>query len=52
MTTSAIAKQAVREGRAIVEELASIGDAWRAWRAAPDGWFAVLHGEIIAAAPR
>ena len=22
--------------------------AWRAWAAAPDGWFAVLHGEVLA----
>jgi len=50
ITTSAIAHQAVREGRAAVEELTSIADAWRQWSAAPDGWFAVLHGEIICAA--
>jgi hypothetical protein len=29
------------------DELASLGDAWRAWAAAPDGWFAVIHGEVI-----
>ena len=51
MTTSAIAKQAVREGRATAEELASIADAWRTWSAAPDGWFAVLHGEIVCTTP-
>ena len=21
--------------------------AWRAWAAEPDGWFSVLHGEIL-----
>jgi ubiquinone/menaquinone biosynthesis C-methylase UbiE len=47
MTTSAIAQQARREGRASVEELAAMADAWRAWAAADDAWFAVLHGEII-----
>jgi ubiquinone/menaquinone biosynthesis C-methylase UbiE len=47
MTSSAIAKQAIRDGRATPEELAGIADAWRAWAAADDGWFAVLHGEII-----
>ena len=47
MTTSTIAHQAVREGRATVEELAAMADAWRAWSASADGWFAVLHGEII-----
>ena len=51
MTTSAIAHQAVREGRATLDELASIADAWRAWSAAADGWFAVMHGEIICSAP-
>jgi SAM-dependent methyltransferase len=50
MTTSAIAHQALRERRATLEELASIADAWRAWSAAPDGWFAVLHGEIVCTA--
>ena len=47
MTSSAIAKQAVREGRATEDELSAIADAWRAWAAADDGWFAVLHGELI-----
>jgi SAM-dependent methyltransferase len=47
MTTSAIAHQAVREGRATIGELASMADAWRAWAAAEDGWLAILHGEII-----
>jgi ubiquinone/menaquinone biosynthesis C-methylase UbiE len=47
MTTSAIGKQAVREGRATQEELAGMADAWREWAAADDGWFAVLHGELI-----
>jgi hypothetical protein len=47
ITMSAIAGQARREGRASAEALASMADAWRAWAAADDGWFAVLHGEII-----
>jgi SAM-dependent methyltransferase len=47
MTTSAIAQQAQREGRANAADLASIADAWRRWASADDGWFAVLHGEII-----
>jgi hypothetical protein len=40
-----------REGRATAEELASMADAWRTWSAAPDGWFTVLHGEIVCTAP-
>jgi SAM-dependent methyltransferase len=47
MTNSAIARQAQREHRASAEELASIADAWRTWAAAPGGWFAVTHGEVI-----
>jgi SAM-dependent methyltransferase len=47
MTTSAIAQQAQRECRASEGELASIADAWRTWAKADDGWFAVLHAEVI-----
>jgi hypothetical protein len=47
MTGSAIAQQAQQEGRATADELASIADAWREWAQADDGWFAVIHGEII-----
>lgn len=46
MTTSAIARQAVAERFASESDLAAIADAWRRWAAHPDGWFAVLHGEI------
>ena len=34
-------------GIATPEDLSSFADAYRRWAAAPDGWFAVLHGEII-----
>lgn len=51
ITTSSIAHQAIREGWATADELASIADGWRAWSAAADGWFAALHGEIICTAP-
>jgi ubiquinone/menaquinone biosynthesis C-methylase UbiE len=47
MTTSAIAMQAIRDGRATAEELAGMAEAWRVWASAEDGWFAVLHGEIV-----
>jgi ubiquinone/menaquinone biosynthesis C-methylase UbiE len=47
MTTSAIAEQAERDGFAARGELEAMAAAWRAWAAHPDGWFAVLHGEII-----
>ncbi|HTM04546.1 MAG TPA: methyltransferase domain-containing protein [Vicinamibacterales bacterium] len=47
MTQSAISRQAVRDGRATAEELAGLADAWREWATREDGWFAVLHGEVI-----
>jgi ubiquinone/menaquinone biosynthesis C-methylase UbiE len=47
MTESSVAEQAVRDGYATTAELAAIAGAWRAWAAHPDGWFAVLHGEIL-----
>lgn len=47
MTSSAIADQARAEGLATDEELRNIAAAWRAWSADPDGWFGVLHGEIV-----
>jgi SAM-dependent methyltransferase len=48
MTDSAIARQAVDEGFATRAELDAIAQGWRTWAAHPDGWFAVLHGEILA----
>ena len=47
MTASAIATQAVNEGRASTEELAAMAQAWRTWAAADAGWFAVIHGEVL-----
>src|SRR5436190_9700572 len=29
-------------------ELDEMAGAWQAWASAPDGWFAVLHGEVLA----
>jgi SAM-dependent methyltransferase len=47
ITESAIATQAVEIGAATREDLREMADAWRRWAADPDGWFAVLHGEIL-----
>ncbi|OPF78487.1 SAM-dependent methyltransferase [Streptomyces antioxidans] len=44
---SSYARLAVDGGHATEEELGSIAEAWRTWGEAPDGWFAVLHGEIL-----
>lgn len=44
---SAIARQIVDDGLASPSELHEISAAWREWAADADGWFSVLHGEII-----
>ena len=51
MTKSAIGDQAVELGiRDRAPSSTAMADAWRRWAAHPDGWFAVLHGEILARA--
>lgn len=45
--SSDIANQAVDGGHADHVELQEISAAWREWAAHDDGWFAVLHGEIL-----
>ena len=45
---SAFGDQAVQYGLATREELAEIAAAFRQWAAAPDAFFAVLHGEVLA----
>jgi ubiquinone/menaquinone biosynthesis C-methylase UbiE len=51
ITQSAIARQAVAEGFASTGELEDIAAGWRRWADQPDGWFAVLHGELLAKVP-
>jgi SAM-dependent methyltransferase len=45
---SGFAEQAVEYGLADAGELEAIADGWRRWAAEPDGFFAVLHGEVLA----
>jgi SAM-dependent methyltransferase len=47
VVNSDVAGQLVAAGDATPADLRRMADGWRAWAAAPDGWFAVLHGEII-----
>ncbi len=47
MVDSAIAHQIIDSGLATSADLQSISEAWRAWAAADDGWFSVLHGEFL-----
>jgi SAM-dependent methyltransferase len=44
---TAIADQAVEYGYATRADLERVSRAWRSWVTAEDGWFAVLHGEIL-----
>jgi SAM-dependent methyltransferase len=48
ITGSSLAEQAVSYSIATVDELADVAAGWRAWAAAPDAAFVVLHGEILA----
>jgi ubiquinone/menaquinone biosynthesis C-methylase UbiE len=47
VTASAFATQTVEAGLATADELAELAEAWRRWSTSPDGWFAVLHGEVL-----
>jgi ubiquinone/menaquinone biosynthesis C-methylase UbiE len=48
VTTSSVARLAMERGLATPEDLEAMATAWRAWAEEPDGWFAVLHGEVLA----
>src|SRR5690348_4438077 len=45
--TSAIADQLISSGAATREDLERISAGWQTWANDPDGWFVVLHGEIL-----
>jgi SAM-dependent methyltransferase len=45
---SGYARMAVDGGYATASDLEDIAAAWREWSSNEDGWFAVLHGEILA----
>jgi hypothetical protein len=47
---SALARQAVEGGFATYAELEELAAGWRRWAESDDGWFSVLHGEILARA--
>jgi ubiquinone/menaquinone biosynthesis C-methylase UbiE len=47
---SDLAGQAVAAGAATPADLAQIAEGWLGWADADDGWFAVVHGEILARA--
>ena len=45
---SSMAEQLLGHGLATRPELEAFAAGWRRWADAPDGWFAALHGEILA----
>ncbi|MBD8059922.1 class I SAM-dependent methyltransferase [Cellulomonas sp. JH27-2] len=45
---SNFAAQAIDHGLADEVGLELLADAWREWGQQPDGWFSVLHGEVLA----
>ncbi|KAH7923911.1 UbiE family methyltransferase [Leucogyrophana mollusca] len=47
MLASSFATNAVEGKHATEDDLRRIAQAWREWGAQEDGWFAVLHGEIL-----
>jgi ubiquinone/menaquinone biosynthesis C-methylase UbiE len=47
LLASDAAEQAVEGGHVTMAELERFAAGWRAWSAARDGWFGVLHGEIL-----
>ncbi|MGB9278763.1 MAG: hypothetical protein WCB57_01550 [Pseudonocardiaceae bacterium] len=44
---SALAEQAVQRGLASKADLEEVAQAWRRWATASDGWFTVVHGEVL-----
>ncbi|MFE4669765.1 class I SAM-dependent methyltransferase [Streptomyces sp. NPDC056716] len=44
---SAYARRAIGGGQATEDELRAVSGAWRTWGEREDGWFCVLHGEIL-----
>jgi len=49
-TKSSTAGQYVEKGFASVEDLDAVAEAWHTWAEQDDGWFNVVHGEILCVA--
>ena len=48
VTGSAFGEQLRREGHLDATGTDALAAAWRRWAAAPDGWFVVVHGDLLA----
>jgi len=42
--------QACEIGLATADDLEAMAEGWRQWGASEDGWFTVVHGEILGSA--
>ena len=47
IVASRLGEQAVARGFATTDELDEIAAAWQEWSADENGWFGILHGEIL-----
>ncbi len=47
VTGSSLAEQALKRGMATRAELDQMARGWRRWAEHEDGWFAVVHGEVL-----
>jgi SAM-dependent methyltransferase len=47
VVASRFGEQAVARGFATTDDLRAIAAGWQEWNAADDGWFGILHGEIL-----
>jgi ubiquinone/menaquinone biosynthesis C-methylase UbiE len=47
MLSTRVGKRALELGLATPEELDDMAEAFAAWARRPEGWFSVLHGEVI-----
>jgi len=52
VTASDLGRQALELGLTDRDELETVAAGWRSWAAARDGWFVVVHGEVIARVPQ
>jgi len=47
LIASSFGEQAVAEGLVSRPDLERLADGWLRWAQAPDGWLAILHGEVL-----
>jgi ubiquinone/menaquinone biosynthesis C-methylase UbiE len=47
---SAMATQLLTSGLATRQDLEAVSEGWREWTRSPDGWFSVLHAELVCTA--